>query len=644
MVVPLFRNVSAALPVVVATPTPFTCSGYEFPPDMLLSYETVIIEDCVGCQWGSGLRTKDAIASRARIQPAYAVDIEIFSFALWAYFTEARGGSLIRMQTPVGVFPLKLIEFQVATTFNNLGCPQLIFFDGFAYQILTCDIPLAIGVWMQLTFVADVETAILYTDGEPVCVRALQPRLPTTYLLTEMLNADSGRLIGRFTDLKLYNTALDATAAAALAEGTGVADAGLVPLAPCANAALRDETPPPAAVAAGFDIARCTGHVPLCCLYDAAGYYINHELRSFLLFQGPCALWASTSSREFLADAPPAQALQLYSFPPGEGLPRVWCADAHRCTYEIPHALLLGPSLTTVLRTTGAGVDREMRLRLLTVRTTPGPEVELVLSEHALVFRLTHTTAPAEARHHVFSHRCLAETKPAFALWRADILAANTSCLWFCRPGFLVYPSSTDQHRLTSTATLTHACEAVPARVTVLEMRLHVPLDGAPPGDALAAVQRALEEALGLPRARSLLHVRRHAPDGLTLAAALLLDCGPGAVRPAADAAIAEAQLAAAVRTLQANATTTLLTAHVNVSAGPLRVSAASAHRHCPVRDEEVPTAYQGMLALWLGLIPLLAAGGLYLAVARVRQRRQRVLQRAHPLLQPGFHVPDARL
>ena len=270
-----------------------------------------------------------------------------------------------------------------------------------------------------------------------------------------------------------------------------------------------------------FDRSACTGYVSVCCLHELAGYYMNEELQALVTLLGPCEnLPHLQSSEALLADMPPTKSFVNYAFPRAPGYPRVWGADAYTYALEILFENLPAAWLTTYLGHSQSAapadvVDRSMHVVFAYVRPTPVNRLHIVLSDHVLLFHeaTRHIDDNSEVVHGSFFHACTHIPKPEHSLWRADVLPLNMSCLWFCLPGYHLYPSATDYYHTSMVPqTLENsACSLVPTigAMVVLDLQVNFTHDPHNPGHkdeytafTMIALQETLADATG---------VRRHA-------------------------------------------------------------------------------------------------------------------------------------
>lgn len=408
----------------------------------------------------------------------------------------------------------------------------------------------------------------------------------------------------------------------------------------------------------------CEGFVSLCCLWDLSAAFLNAQFAMYLHYLGACGLHAGQPSVDVLTDEPSSNALTAGAFaaPP----PAVWCVAEHRCVLEVAALALREPWLTEDLGTVSSlngrtVVDRRLDLTIAIVTPMLTPLVKITLSHHHLIFHDSNVAAPEDSntRHHAFSHSCLEERKPEFALWRADVLALAGECLWFCEPGFVLHPATTDAGL--RAARYAYACLPEPARAAVYGFRVLVSGGAnittgqleAYQAEALTALQAALEAVLALPPGSSLLHLQAGGPDGaLTVSVAVFLrDCTrnlSAQVLRIADAldgpetaVLFTANVLAALNTTPAaDATPAALNTTPAANATPpvtVGVAEIAELRPCPPSPADIPLLAAVLAAAWGALLCLCAAYGLLASVRRLRERRARLLRRLAPVAQPAF-------
>jgi hypothetical protein len=235
-----------------------------------------------------------------------------------------------------------------------------------------------------------------------------------------------------------------------------------------------------------FDRHACTGYVNVCCLYEMNKYFINEELQSFLKVLGPCtALPHAQPTDMLLRDLAPTRSFVDYAFPLGIQYPRIWGVNENTHTLEILFEFLSSPWLTEEPTESQSFVlddvlDREMRVVFAHVTPTPVDQLRVVLSDHTLIFHeaTRHIDQSSNILHGSFFQPCANVQKPENALWRADILLLPVSCLWFCAPGFILYPSATDYyHSVMVPQTSVHGvCQPVPkvGAMVVLQLKVNI--------------------------------------------------------------------------------------------------------------------------------------------------------------------------
>lgn len=335
------------------------------------------------------------------------------------------------------------------------------------------------------------------------------------------------------------------------------------------------------------------GPVPLCCLYRLADALArNHELDAYLSYLGPCEALAGAASADVLRDAPPLDALVQGALP---GQLRGWCSAPHVCVFEFADAELAALA---------APGTRELAVTLAFAGPLVGSPLLLVaLAQHTLRFAEASTDA-----HFAFRHTCEGLPKPPAALWRMGV----PDCLWFCRTGFLLQPSTASYFAMPPHSEL-HTCEAVPHPAVLLEFVL---VAGARAPEAL---QREAASATGLAARDAAFFLM---PDNNYTAVLFSRDC-----KTAADV-----QLAAAAAALAALPGITVLSAR--------------AVSQCPPPLWDATQTQQLALVVWLAaglLLALAFAACIWHAVHRGRRRR--LARRFAPTAAAaGFSVPHAQL
>jgi hypothetical protein len=407
----------------------------------------------------------------------------------------------------------------------------------------------------------------------------------------------------------------------------------------------------------------CEGVVPVCCLETLAANFVNAR---FALYvgglgvhgdeTGACPLAAGLSARSVLAGWPAVDELQTGAF--ATPAPRAWCVEAHRCTFEIAAALLRDARFTEDLGVSSElnGVtvtDRRLEVVVAIVSPTTTPLTQLTLSRHMLLFHDPDTPPPPDPnfRHHAFSHVCRDVEKPEFALWRADVFSREELCLWFCEPGFVLYPATTDAGLLA--ARRPYSCEPEAARRTVLSVGVAVRLWAAPevPDDeyhaeTITALQAALEAVFALPVGASILHVQDATENGtLIVSMALFFDECPRNHSAFEERVAMTLVDAATVARATDELRDSLGWAAVNTSevvnaSGPgvdsFWVFEMETVVRCPSR---VPLLLLVTAAAWAGLLCVFGLYGARAAVRRVRERRARILRSLGPVAQPAFRA-----
>lgn len=395
-------------------------------------------------------------------------------------------------------------------------------------------------------------------------------------------------------------------------------------------------------------LAGCSGLVSLCCLWDLADNFINDQLAAYLDFVGACSLHAGERSDRVLDDRPGASALLAYAFP--REPPRAWCLAEHRCVFEVPAEDLGAPWLTEELGSslvTAAGpvTDRRLILSFALVRPTSTPLVQISMTEHTLIFHDASESLrlPSNMRHHSFNHVCLGREKPRFSLWRADTISSNGTCLWFCEPGYLLYPATTDYGLLAPRRE--YGCLPQPPSATIFVFSLQVDLPPAPGVDdrlyqaeALTALQAGVEEGLGVTRGNSIFYLQLTlAGGGLLVSAAIFsLQCSGNISRQlrATGAAIANGSVAG------------LLAENLNASfAGldaegvGLRVLDREGFRQCPPPHESFPYLWVFLFVVWGCMLLFVCGWGISSAIRGIPSRRRHILQRLSPVTRSPFRV-----
>ena len=424
--------------------------------------------------------------------------------------------------------------------------------------------------------------------------------------------------------------------------------------------------------------AGCEGLVSLCCLRVLSTHLRNARFATYVnaLGVGPvgaCVWPTDRSSREVLAGRPSEAALQRGVFGPTP-IPG-WCVDAHRCVNEASPELLRYPWFSKAVgeSTTADGrtvVDREIEVVIAIVTATTTPLVQITLSRYTLLFHdvLTPAVGDPNVRHHVFSHVCREAAKPERSLWRADVLTRGEPCLWFCEPGFVLHPATTDAGLRAGLRP--YGCVRQPARATVLSFDALVALSPAPDAEiglyhaeALTALQAALEDVLHLRPGMSVFHLQRVLPDGgLQISAAVFLPECPrnqsaleeeasGVLRDASTVALFSELLreaftepvsasndtgSASNATGQESNVTGQQTNETGAGVESFRVSGVETVSPCPTR---VPLLLIVTAVVWAALLCVFCFYGAYSAVRRLRERRARILRRLGAVAQPAFRV-----
>ena len=401
----------------------------------------------------------------------------------------------------------------------------------------------------------------------------------------------------------------------------------------------------------------CEGFVPLCCLWTLADNFLNSQFAMYLHYLGACEMHAGQLSVDVLTDEPSTNALTLGAFavPP----PTVWRVNNHRCVVQVTETELREPWFTENLGIVSdingrVVIDRDLDLTIAIIIPMLTPHVKITLSHHRLLFHDSDTPAPevSNTRHHAFSHSCREAPKPEFALWRADALARDEECIWFCEPGYVMYPATTDAGL--RAARYAYECLREPVRAAAYSFRVLIP---APPGgvgitaeqleayqaEAITALQGALETALGLPPGSSLLHLQDGGPDGtLDVSIAVFIrHCSRNlsaqvlrisdALEDDETASLFAGNILTALNTTTAPNTTTMTPLFEFDVAGVEQL------RPCLLNSSGIPLLALILGIVWGVLLCLCAVYGLFASVRRLRERRARLLRRLAPVAQPAF-------
>lgn len=257
-----------------------------------------------------------------------------------------------------------------------------------------------------------------------------------------------------------------------------------------------------------FNTDICTGFVQVCCLREVANHYINQELSAYTKKLGLDSFDDSTcpetdsdqtqtdtlavnvslslppSSATILQNMPSSTIFALYTFPKSESNPRSWGVPSVGDTtfvYEVPSNVLREPWLTQTVPIQDPALikiareiqlseeyqgeelkDRHMKLYFAYVKGTETQQVQITLQQHLIIFHdlSTVTNVNRELQHESFNLYCSDQSKPDHSLWRTDLLSAIEKCLWFCMPGYYVYPSVTDAYYANENNMISQNCTA----------------------------------------------------------------------------------------------------------------------------------------------------------------------------------------
>lgn len=257
--------------------------------------------------------------------------------------------------------------------------------------------------------------------------------------------------------------------------------------------------------AGDFHALDCGGFASLCCLERLNRHFRNSELDAYLpLLNIPAAVTEATSclvapkppvsSRVYLQLLPSTENFLVFALPQRNvdaTMPRIWVENAAATHFTIEilgdhlydEWLTVGAPLSDVLLVptdvnASSVIERRMSVHFAFVKPTPLPSFLLSLSTHQLAFNdLTKNDEIAATLTHtsLFAPCANRRAKPDNALWRADHIAeaginstwdvdAALACLWFCKPGLFMYPSTTDYYNtwLVPLSTDSSACIAMP--------------------------------------------------------------------------------------------------------------------------------------------------------------------------------------
>ena len=329
---------------------------------------------------------------------------------------------------------------------------------------------------------------------------------------------------------------------------------------------------------------QCVGLVSVCCLWRLRDAYINTELEALLSHldpSGSCGVALEVpASRDVLEELPELKSTALHAWPSYSGI-RSWGvaesetgggAQASEVTFEIFAEVLRLPWLTRTLDpaeiiTVGEDdvTDRELVITFAYVQLLSVPFIQVVESRQAVVFHdaTQDFERNTNTEHRSFLVLCDDRPKPADALWRADVADANGTCAWFCRPGFVRYPSSTDWWYET-VGLGNGSCLAEPRWTAVLELGLYVLVQDASEATISAAVmatQRAVTlAASNVSEQSGMIYVQARQPgepvagsrNGLRLAVSVLVLTGRYAPNETVQLARAEADVQALINNVNA--------------------------------------------------------------------------------------------
>jgi hypothetical protein len=250
------------------------------------------------------------------------------------------------------------------------------------------------------------------------------------------------------------------------------------------------------------EINTCTGFVETCCLYALSEYYINTELTAYTNHLGPCEGNVRTRpTTETLKGIADERIFAVMAFPRVyERYPRVWGTGQHTYTVEILTETLKEPWLTRDMGTEQATVnsdvvDRELIVSFVYLNPTPTSRVQMITTHHSIIFAdaTKDIGLNSNSRHQAFHHTCSDSQKPPNSLWRADVMTGdvvagqsieNNTCLWFCLPGYHLYPSATDFYHIHIVPQDLESakCEPVPTTgaQVMLELTVNITIDLTP--------------------------------------------------------------------------------------------------------------------------------------------------------------------
>lgn len=379
----------------------------------------------------------------------------------------------------------------------------------------------------------------------------------------------------------------------------------------------------------------CQGYVQLSCLYAINNVLINEEFDAYLHY-----IITDSSALDTL---PLTTSLFIHAFPlQYNHYPRAWCLSNTNCVLEIPDEMLSLPWLSKDLGkspTLYGVIDREIEILFAFVKIIKLPLIQVTLINHKLIFHdpIGNGKTASNIRHHAFHILCSDKPKPENAMWRADL---NKTCLWFCMPGTIMYPSATDYFHMSIEAAHDHTCDKEPANVVIMQFSLSLDIPSTSNTDvthanALLFLQETVTRDTGVKPRESIFYLQKYSSTTMQQSINVFVPYDRLYI-----------SVALFVRSCDSpnNFTTQVLNtknAIENVSTSfaadfgysDINVLDYETFSKCPIKEQDFPVAYVTGVGLWaFGVCALSVLACEHLLHGNER-RHKRVLSRMGPLV-----------